>query len=147
MREANSRAMRIADAVPVIMGAFHDIRPPRPEEEVLTMRQYQALIVVHVHGALSLGEFCEKLGLAPSTGTELANRLVAKGFLVKGSGGRDRRQAILRLNDQGQRITQERKDLLVDVFAEFMDRFEEKDQEESTRCFGRIAELIRKYHP
>ena len=45
--------MRIADAVPVIMGALHDIRPPGPEEEVLTMRQYQALIVVHVHGALS----------------------------------------------------------------------------------------------
>lgn len=143
----NPRAERISQVVPLIMGTFHDIRPPHPDEEALTMRQYQALIVIYSHGQLTPSELCEKLSLAPSTATELVNRMIAKGYLQKEEGVEDRRKVVLRVSESGRKIMEERQQLLTQMFERFLGVFGEEDQEEFTSCFERIAALIEKYRP
>jgi hypothetical protein len=73
---SESQGERLAALAPKIMGAFHDLGQQHPKGEKVSMRQYQALIVLHTNQSLTLSQFCEKLALAPSTGTELANRLI-----------------------------------------------------------------------
>jgi|YelNatPaOPRAMG01_1025707.scaffolds.fasta_scaffold00009_26 DNA-binding MarR family transcriptional regulator len=141
----NPVAERIAELIPTLMGAFHELRPPQSDEEALTLRQYQALILIYAHGQMTLSELCSKLALAPSTGTELANRMVAKGYLLKSGDERDRRLITLRLSQEGYRVMLQRRRLLTEMLSRFLARFEEEDQREFLACFERIAALIHKY--
>jgi len=139
------KAERMAELAPRIMGAFHDLGPQHPDGETLTMRQYQALIIVYAAERLTIREFCEKLDLAPSTGTELANRMVASGFLEKSGGEQDKRQAVLQVSEKGCRLLEERRRALTQMFERFLDRFSPEDQDEFVRSFEKIWAIIRKY--
>ncbi|MDZ7372967.1 MAG: MarR family transcriptional regulator [candidate division KSB1 bacterium] len=140
-------AARIAELVPVLMGAFHDLRPEQAEEEDLTMRQFQALMLVYAHGQLTLGELCTKLRLAPSTGSELVDRLITKGYVNKSGGQQDRRQVLLRLTDEGFRVLQERRRLLTERLSRFLSHFTPEDREQLLASFENLAALILKYVP
>ncbi|NOZ57109.1 MAG: winged helix-turn-helix transcriptional regulator [Calditrichaeota bacterium] len=139
------KAEKMAELAPRIMGAFHDLGPQHPEGETLTMRQYQALIIVYAADKLTIREFCEKLDLAPSTGTELANRMVASGFLEKSGGEQDKRQAVLRVSEKGCRLLEERRRALTQMFERFLERFSPEDQEAFVQSFEQIWAIIRKY--
>ena len=97
----NSNAQQLAELAPKIMNAFHDLRYQHPTEDKLSMRQFQALILLHANKKLALTQLCEKLCLAPSTGTELANRMIALGFIQKNGESVDRRHQILSLTPKG----------------------------------------------
>jgi len=143
--EDRRKAERMAELAPRIMGAFHDLGPQHPDGETLTMRQYQALIIVYAAEKLTIREFCEKLDLAPSTGTELANRMIASGFLEKSGGEQDRRQAVLRVSEKGCRLLEERRRALTEMFERFLARFSPEDREEFVDSFERIWAIIARY--
>lgn len=127
------------------MGAFHDLGPQHPEGEPMTMRQYQALIILHANKRLTIGEFCEKLNLAASTGTELANRMISLGYFKKKSDSPDKRQAVLSVTSKGLELLEKRRSRLTQMFDRFLSRFSPQDQEEFVDSFEHIWDIIRKY--
>ncbi|NIA28846.1 MAG: hypothetical protein GWP06_02900 [Actinobacteria bacterium] len=136
---------RLAEVAPNIMGAFHDLGRQHPEDEKLSMRQFQALIVLNTSGTLSLSQFCKKLALAPSTGTELANRLIALNYFSKVSEHTDKRQAVLTVTPKGLRLMEKRQYALTEMFNQFLDPFTPKDKIKFISSFETIWELIKKY--
>jgi len=142
----NDKAIRrLAEVAPNIMGAFHDLGRQHPEGEKLSMRQFQALIILNASGTLTISQFCEKLALAPSTGTELANRLIALNYFAKVGEHTDKRQVVLTVTPKGLRLMEKRQLALTEMFRQFLDPFTSEDKEKFISSFETIWELIEKY--
>ena len=141
----NEDIRRLAEVAPNIMGAFHDLGRQHPENEKLSMRQFQALIILNASGTLTLSQFCEKLALAPSTGTELANRLITLDYFSKVGEHSDKRQAVLTVTPKGLRLMEKRQHALTEMFHQFLEPFTAADREKFISSFETIWELILKY--
>ncbi len=143
----DQRIRKVAEVAPNIMGAFHDLGRQHPDDEKLSMRQFQALIILNASGTLTLSQFCEKLALAPSTGTELANRLIALNYFSKVGEQSDKRQASLTVTPKGLRLMEKRQQALMEMFNQFLSPFTPQDKEKFISSFETIWELIKKYKP
>ena len=136
---------KLAELAPKIMGAFHDLGQQHPKGERLSMRQFQALIIVHTNSKLTLKAFCEKLALAPSTGTELANRMIDLDFFSKDGEEEDRRQAFLSVTQKGLELMQTRQQAMADMFAHFLEQYTPQDRDQFVQSFETIWQLIQRY--
>jgi MarR family transcriptional regulator, organic hydroperoxide resistance regulator len=142
---SQNAGQKLAELAPKIMGAFHDLGQQHPKGERLSMRQFQALIIVHTNSKLTLKLFCEKLALAPSTGTELANRMIDLGFFSKDGEEPDRRQAFLTVTPKGLELMQTRQSAMADMFAHFLESYTDEDREQFVESFEAIWDLIARY--
>jgi len=136
---------QLAEMAPKIMAGFHDLDYRQPTGEQLTMRQYQALIILDVYEHLTISELCEKLNLAPSTGTELVNRMLATGYFVKSEEQPDKRKVILSVTSKGQGLLAKRKQAVSARFTEVLRTFTPEEQLEFVSSFERIMTLMEKY--
>jgi DNA-binding MarR family transcriptional regulator len=142
---SENQGRRLADLAPKIMGAFHDLGQQHPKGEKVSMRQYQALIVLYANQSLTLSQFCEKLALAPSTGTELANRLIDLGYFSKDGESQDRRQVMLSVTPQGLELLEQRRLALTEMFDRFLKPFSQNDREDFVAAFDTIWMIIAKH--
>ena len=139
-------AEQLALLTPKVMGAFHDMRQPYSEGGQLTMRQYQALIIIGAKGSLTITELCEKLNLAASTGTELINRMISAGYVEKSVESKDRRHMAVSIGDKGKELLRERHEALTKMFEKFMLPFSEKERLEFVAAFERIWSIISRHY-
>lgn len=109
------------------------------------MRQYQALIILYANQRLTLMQFCEKLSLAPSTGTELVDRLIDLGYFQKKEEAHDRRQVVLSVTPKGIELLQQRRSALSEMFERYLEPFSENDRQKFYESFDTIWRLIDHY--
>ncbi|MCI0511993.1 MarR family winged helix-turn-helix transcriptional regulator [candidate division KSB1 bacterium] len=141
-------AKKLAELTPHIMNAFHDLgRQPSATHEKISMRQYQTLIILHANQTLTLSQLCEKLHLAPSTGTELVNRLITLGLIEKSATSQDQRLVQLSISPPGLQFLKTRQQMLVEMFTQFLTPFPPEAQTAFVQHFEKIWELIEQYHP
>jgi MarR family transcriptional regulator, organic hydroperoxide resistance regulator len=141
-----NNAMRLAQLAPKIMSAFHDLGRQHPSDEKVSMRQFQALIILAANDHLTLTQIGEKLSLAPSTATELANRMISLELLKKIGEESDKRQVKLTLTPKGIELVKKRQQAMADMFGRFLDPFSISDQEEFVNAFDTIWNMVLKYH-
>lgn len=139
-------ARKLAELAPKIMSSFHDPGREHPGEKNISMRQFQALVVISSKEGLTLSQICEKLGLAPSTATELMNRMIGMGLISKTGEEGDKRQVHLQLTPMGIELLKRRQEAMADLFQRFLATFPAPEQENFVRHFEGIWELIEKYH-
>jgi len=139
-------AKKLAVLAPKIMNAFHDLGRQHPDSEKLSMRQFQALIILKASESLTISQLCEKLSLAPSTGTELVNRMITLDFLQKSQEEGDSRQVYISLSEKGETLLKHREEQLSNMFSKFLAPFSPGDQEKFIQSFENIWELMAKYH-
>ncbi|HPN44359.1 MAG TPA: MarR family transcriptional regulator [bacterium] len=137
---------KLADLAPRIMGAFHSVGKRHAEHEQLTMRQFQALVIVNTSENLSISAFCEKLGLAASTGTELANRMIASGYFAKQSESPDKRQVYLKVTPHGLQALELRKRDMIDLFARLIEPMSAEERQTFAEAFDTIWKIISRYY-
>lgn len=140
------QAKKLAELAPKIMNAFHDLGRQHPQGEKLSMRQFQALIVLNASNKLTLSQLCEKLSLAPSTGTELVNRMISLELIRKEHEEKDQRQVFLSVASKGLELMKQRKQALADMFSKFLITFSDEDKENFVCCFEQIWEYMQRYH-
>jgi DNA-binding MarR family transcriptional regulator len=140
------QAKKLAELAPKIMNAFHDLGRQHPAGEKLSMRQFQALIILKASESLTISQLCEKLSLAPSTGTELVNRMIALDLIQKGQEGKDQRQMLLSVSSKGFELLKQRQQALSKMFTNFLSPFPPEDQKNFVKSFEKIWQFIQKYH-
>lgn len=78
----------------------------------LSMPQFSILIQLHHRGAFSMSEVSERFEITPAAASQLVDKLVQNGFVLREEDPKDRRAKLLNLTDKGrdlvQRGTQER---------------------------------------
>jgi len=67
----------------------------------ITLRQFSALVILHLHPALSQVEFARIYGLDPSTCALVLKKLAARGLLRASRSTDDRRKVLYRTTDEG----------------------------------------------
>lgn len=105
-------------------------------------RQLQALLIISEHGPMTVGDLGKVMNLAPSTGSELAARLVNAGFACRGFGGDDRRQCFLRLTGQGKREAQKYKRTVRLAMKQKMSALDTADRKEFLESLEKIVYLL-----
>jgi len=143
MKKADAK--KLAVLAPKIMNAFHDLGRQHPDNKKLSMRQFQTLIILKANERLTVTKLCDKLSLAPSTGTELVNRMIDLGFIKKSQKKDDYRHVFLSLSVEGETLLTSREVALTEMFLKFLEPFQPDDQERFIQSFNNIWELIAKY--
>src|SRR5829696_5491983 len=72
----------------------------------VTLQQFRALTVLHEHGPQNAAALADALGIARSTLTRLANRLVRDGLIERLTDPADRRAVVLSVSRQGSRTAE-----------------------------------------
>jgi DNA-binding MarR family transcriptional regulator len=140
------QAKKLAELAPKIMNAFHDLGRQHPSGEKLSMRQFQALIILKASASLTLSQLCNKLSLAASTGTELVNRMIDLGHIQKAHEQKDQRQVMLTVTPKGHELLKQRQQALAEMFTNFLSKFPVEEQKNFVCCFEKIWEFMQKYH-
>jgi MarR family transcriptional regulator, organic hydroperoxide resistance regulator len=144
MIEKNAR--KLAELAPKIMSAFHNLGRQHPSDEKVSMRQFQALIILAANENLTLTQIGEKLSLAPSTATELANRMIGIDLLEKVGEDADKRHVHLKLTPKGVELVKKRQQAMAAMFANFIQIFPPVEQDQFVQSFENIWNVIKKYH-
>jgi DNA-binding MarR family transcriptional regulator len=83
--------------------------------------QLRALVAVGQHGSLNLSQLADELGVIPSSASRLCDRLVAAGLLDRRVSEQTRREVVLTLRREGQRlldtVEHARREALADVLG------------------------------
>jgi DNA-binding MarR family transcriptional regulator len=98
-----------ADDVDAVLAASRALvavasRSLAPTEDVVSLSQWRALVVVADAPGVSLNQLAEGLGVHASTATRVCDRLIAAGLLVREPHSQDRRYLALSLTRKGQRL-------------------------------------------
>ena len=73
----------------------------------LSMPQFSILMQLHHNGACGMSEISEKFGVTPAAASQLVDKLVQGGFLVREEDPKDRRAKMLNLTDKGHELIQQ----------------------------------------
>ena len=101
------------------------------------------LLIVAEHGSLSPSAAAEKLGVARSRLTPLAQNLVEKGFLLRTRSAEDRRAHVLRLTASGKAAAHGAADFRQKFHARLLESFVPSERE---RLLTVLAELHDRMH-
>ncbi|HEP1823209.1 TPA: MarR family transcriptional regulator [Streptococcus suis] len=94
----------------------------------LTYTQYLVLVVLWEKAPLTLKELGEKLDLASNTLTPLLKRLEAKGYIQRSIPLGDKRQLLIQLTEDGQKLQAILEDKLLSCFRQLEGLTNEKKQ-------------------
>ena len=73
-------------------------------EDVITLVQYRALVLLASRGDLNVGMLANLLGVHQSTATRLCDRLVTKDLVDRATAAGSRREVLVRLTTAGRKI-------------------------------------------
>jgi DNA-binding MarR family transcriptional regulator len=108
----------------------------------VTGPQRLVLRVVGLFPGLSAGDLATILHVHPSTLTGVIQRLVTQGLLVRTDDPRDRRRAILRLTQRGDRANATRQGTVESAVAEALDGVTGRDRAATRRVLERLAQHL-----
>lgn len=73
-------------------------------EDTITLPQFRMLVVLHSRGALKHVTLADHLGVSPSTASRMVDRLVAVGAVTRQASPNSRREVVVELTADGERI-------------------------------------------
>ena len=76
-----------------------------------------ALLMLNIHGEMTMSELAEVLGAPLSTATSLAKRLVKKGLIERNQSSKDQRILLVRITDEGQRLAVQARTIIENVIT------------------------------
>ncbi|HLI47833.1 MAG TPA: MarR family transcriptional regulator [Chthonomonas sp.] len=122
------------------------VQPPLPEMDALPMAQMRLLWMVYHMPQATMKEFSEKLEVSQSTVTQLADRLIRRGLIVRFHDSKDRRLVRLSLSEQGHRLLEESMEQMHATLQAIWNRLGEEERPkviEGLEILGRVAEQFR----
>lgn len=73
----------------------------------LSMPQFSVMMQLHYRGACGMSEISERFEISPAAASQLVDKLVHGGFIMREEDPHDRRAKLLNLTDKGQNLIQQ----------------------------------------
>lgn len=108
----------------------------------LSMPQFSLLMQLHHKGACGMSEVSERFEITPAAASQLVDKLVQSGFIVREEDPNDRRAKLLNLTDKGQELVQrgiEERYRWVEQLAERLTKEEKIQISEALDIMTRVA--------
>jgi DNA-binding MarR family transcriptional regulator len=117
VRRTSSDAVLVASRALVGVAA----RSLAETEDVVTLVQYRALVLLAGRGEMNVGALAEALAVHQSTATRLCDRLVKRGLVERRSPPRSRREVVVSLTRAGhtllETVTEKRRSEIDEILA------------------------------
>lgn len=101
--------------------------------------ELRALRFVGERGAVRMRDLAEELSIAPSSATDLADRLAAKDLVKRTQNPADRRIVLLSLSRQGRKIISDASDVQMRLCREMLESFAPDERETLVAMMQRVA--------
>jgi DNA-binding MarR family transcriptional regulator len=137
-----NKIQRLSKAFPIVMHSFHNLAGEVSKTGEFTLAQYRILMLLHHRGAMTVNAVRQTLNTAQSTVSEMVDRLMAQELVARGENPQDRRQTILQLTGQGQRIITERMSSMEKVYGRILEDLSEDEQEQLISSFENISKIL-----
>lgn len=138
------RTERMARLYPQLVAGMGRMRALVHEGIDLTSNQYKTLLAVAGRGECSLGDLARTLEVAMSSASQMVDRLVSSGLLLRETAVDNRRQVVIRLSPQGVTLIAELQQATLQGYHKVLARLPENEQEELVSAFETIATILNK---
>lgn len=109
-------------------------------EERVTLTQFRTLVVLSSGGGrTNLNRLADQLAVTPSTAMRTVDRLVAAGLATRRENAENRREVILGLTDEGQRIVRDVTATRREDIAAILQRMSDRKRSELVAAFRAFA--------
>jgi len=108
----------------------------------LSMPQFSILMQLHHKGACGMSEISERFEVTPAAASQLVDKLVQSGFIVREEDPNDRRAKLLNLTDKGRELIKqgiEERYRWVDQLSERLTAGERTQVSEALNIMTRVA--------
>jgi MarR family transcriptional regulator, organic hydroperoxide resistance regulator len=138
------RIERIARLYPLLMGRMGRLRTLVHEGMDLTYNQYKTLLTIADRGECTLGDLARELDVAMSSASQMIDRLVGQGVVLREQDVENRRQVNIRLTREGAALMSELGQGILAEYRKVLDQLPEEEQEELVASFETIARILGK---
>ena len=111
-------------------------------ETSLTAPQVVSLIAVYHHGALTLAEIAEQVHLSSSTMVGIIDRLEAKNLVIRERSKTDRRQVLIRITDEGQKMAKKSPLPLQEELIKSLSKLPEAQQRNLAKALELLVKML-----
>ncbi len=108
----------------------------------ITSPQFSALLALHEHKDMTMGELCDRLYLACSTATDLIDRMEKNGLLERNRDPQDRRVIRLTITGKGESVISEVMDARRRYVASILQHLSPEEQERLAQSLERLHSLM-----
>ena len=128
----------------VILPNIRQVFPLDGEPCELTMTQVGTLMAVRDSGAASIKEIAEATRVSPPSASTMVDKLVELGVLSREQSKADRREVLVSVTPEAERITETLEKGLLGSLEEILEAMGPAMAEQWCEVYGRIQELLEK---
>lgn len=126
----------------VIVQNIRQVFPLDGEPCELTMTQVGTLMAVRDSGAASIKEIAEATRVSPPSASTMVDKLVEMGVLSREQSKADRREVLVRVTPEAERISEALEKGMLGSLEEILEAIGPKMAEQWCEVYGRIQELF-----
>ena len=133
---------RLAKSFRATMHTMHNMAWHASKTGEFTLAQYRVLMLALEKGPMTISEFVKFMGVAQSTASEMVDRLVCQGYLLKKKSDQDRRKTIFELSAKAHKVLAKRRQEMELIYERVLSRLSEEDQIKLVEAFETIEKLL-----
>jgi DNA-binding MarR family transcriptional regulator len=138
-------AEKLADLTFELLDRCHDKQQINARTVGLTVAEFKVLRAFHTDSRLAGNVLSERVGLSGGRMTRILDGLVAKAFVQRDIGAKDRRTMEVSLTDEGQRITRELRQSYVETHVDIMEYLPEGAGESVILAMEKLRDAMRSW--
>jgi DNA-binding MarR family transcriptional regulator len=127
--------------LPRVMNALHTMVGPTRAKPSLTFHQFHALLLISQDESASPKRIGIAMGVAPSTASELVDRLVRSGLVIRRRLRDDRRRVHLRLSPEGHQALSRRVEELSTAMRRTLSKLPSSDVDQLLGAFKTVLSV------
>lgn len=108
----------------------------------LTLPQVQVLRILHRQGAVPTGKLAQCLTISAPATTQLTDRLIRKGLIVRKASEDDRRAVLVELSGAGKRLIDKFRERRNAIFAKALSQFSEEEKEQVVASLQKVIAAL-----
>ncbi len=137
-------SQRFTNTFTPIMHFFHSVALEASKEAEFSLPQYRMLMLLLHKGAMGVPELRQELGIAQSSVSEMAEKLVQQNLLIREKDDKDRRRTIFHLTSKAMKLLEERKNAITHCCESILKPLAPDEQKQFVEAFELIHAFIQK---
>lgn len=112
-------------------------------EHGLSMTQFSTLMTLHKQGPCAISEIAEELGVSSAAASQMVDRMVNDGIILRSEDPNDRRVKLISLSERGGQLLRENYDARRKWLGELIESLSDAEKQQVHQVFEILANRLR----